>query len=649
MSRIPCETIKDAKQNYSEEVRDITIRDIADGIYYDYWVDGGEEVDECEGGDNSLGVTVQRNTNNVVSGDKLRKIQADTLSKTANYLSKTYGPMGSNTKIIQGTTQKDVSASYSKDGLKVLSKILNSAPIEASIVEELIEITKAVEKEVGDGTTSTVILSSYMFNALVRIEEEYKIPPYKLMREFRAIADMIKERIAKEGRDCTIEDIYNIAMVSTNGNEEVSQNIADIYKEHGMNVELTAGISNTTDSLVKVYDGLTITEGMSDPVFINNITNNTAEIRNANIYHFSDPIDSADMIALFEAIINTNIYYPLEYNEAPVPTVIVCPRISSDTSAILKQLTTQLYQFDSASAMRKPPILIITNVVASDELIMDDIANLCGCKTIHKYIDKEVYKKDIESGVAPTVETIAENFAGKAEMVVADSKKTKFINPIHMKIYNEDGTIQDDPIYTSMVNFLETEIKESKDSENAAEVGILKRRLSALKANMVDYLVGGITISERDALKDLVEDAIKNCKSAALYGVGYAANYMGLSKSLEIASELYVESVDASEEDEKLANLKYDIAKAFYGSYVDATTVLYRSIDSDINSSERHAKESIVNGKPYDISSGDYAAGDNVLCSIRLDSQVLDTLCRIIGMMITCNQALLMSTTMNVY
>jgi hypothetical protein len=181
---------------------------------------------------------------------------------------------------------------------------------------------------------------------------------------------------------------------------------------------------------------------------------------------------------------------------------------------------------------------------------------------------------------------------------------------------------------------------------------MLKRRLSALKANMVDYLVGGVTISERDALKDLVEDAIKNCKSAALYGVGYAANYMGLSKSLEVASELYVEAVQAEEDElnvRKHKQLMYDIAKAFYGSYVDATTVLYRSIDSDITSSERHAKESIVNGKPYDISSGDYADGDTVLCSIRLDSQVLDTLCRIIGMMITCNQALLMSTTMNVY
>ena len=61
-------------------------------------------------------------------------------------------------------------------------------------------------------------------------------------------------------------------MISTNGNKEVSENIKNIYEKYGMNVELSVGISNSTYSLLKVYDGLTITEGMSDPVYINNTT-----------------------------------------------------------------------------------------------------------------------------------------------------------------------------------------------------------------------------------------------------------------------------------------------------------------------------------------------------------------------------------------
>ena len=71
-----------------------------------------------------------------------------------------------------------------------------------------------------------------------------------------------------------------------------------------------------------------------------------------------------------------------------IPTVITCPKLSKDMSSSLKMLANHLYQYNEQGAeSAKPPILIITDVIASDEVIMDDIANLCGCKTIRKYID----------------------------------------------------------------------------------------------------------------------------------------------------------------------------------------------------------------------------------------------------------------------
>ena len=99
--------------------------------------------------DEELGIQVPINKTNVVSGEKLRNIQSITLAQTKDFLSKTFGRMGSNTKIIKGQNQAEITSSYSKDGLKVLSSIINSGPIEASIVDELIAVTRAVEKEVG--------------------------------------------------------------------------------------------------------------------------------------------------------------------------------------------------------------------------------------------------------------------------------------------------------------------------------------------------------------------------------------------------------------------------------------------------------------------------------------------------------------------
>ena len=344
------------------------------------------------------------------------------------------------------------------------------------------------------------------------------------------------------------------------------------------------------------------------------------------------------MISLFEAIIKTNIYDKIEQDEAMVPTVICCPRLSGDLSAILRQLSNQLYAFDEQQAFAaKPPILVVTNLVAADEIIMSDIANLCGCKTIAKYIDKNLYQHDIEAGIAPTVNNVSE-FAGEAELVVADTKKTKFINPKHMTIDSE----KEDPIYTAMVNFLETEIEQAKDTESPHTVNLLKKRLSSLKANMVDYLVGGITVSDRDTIKDLVEDAIKNCRSAAKYGVGYAANFEGLRNTIKL--------IDSKKFKSKYDDIMQNITYIIYDAYFEISKILYNTIMGE-KEAEQLVYDTIKEEKPFDVSFKAKVNVENshVICSIMLDINILETLSKIITKMVTCNQCLLQASHLNVY
>ena len=590
---------------------------------------------------------VLKSAHNVVSGEKLRKIQSETLASTKDFLANTFGPMGSNTKIIKGNNKESITSSYSKDGLKVLQNIVQSAPIEASILEELIDITKHVEHEVGDGTTSSVILSSLIFDKLMLIQEKYKVPPYQLVKAFEDIVKEIKDLILKNKKDCTIDDIYDICMISTNSNEDVSNQIKAIYEKFGMDVELSVGISNGTNSYIKEYDGLTLNEGFADPVYVNNNEKQISDIRNARIYHFVDPIDTMEMISYFEAILRHNIYDPINEEEAPIPTVITCPRLSRDMSASLKLLANQLYQIDqSGLTAQKPPVLIITDVTGADEAIMDDIANLCGCKSIRKYIDPKMLVKDQEAGNAPTVENVFD-FYGECEQVVADTKKTKFINPKHMHIYEEDGTVKDDPVYIGMVNFLEEEIRNAEETDGTiSEIALYKRRLSALKSNMVEYLVGGITVAERDSYKDLVEDAIKNCKSAAKYGVGYAANW----------EALYACNLIARLDSKLNTDLHNAILDTITISYYEIQEILYSTVCNDIDMIDKYIDNSIkpdINVKgPYNISDGTLLGKEpegNVKCSIMLDINILDTLSKIISLMVTCNQCLLQASQLNNY
>lgn len=596
----------------------------------------------------AMGVTVGSNHNNVVIEPVLRKVQKQTLREAKEYLATTFGPMGSNTKIITGNNRQNITTSYSKDGLKVLKSLANSGPIEASIVEELIEITSHVEHEVGDGTTSTVILASIIFEKILELNAKYNIPPYKMMRMFDKQVQNIKDKIKESSKPCTVDDIYDISMISTNGNEDLSSDIKEIYEKYGMDVDLSVSISNTSDTAVKLYDGLTITEGMAGPVYINNTKDNICEIHNAHIYHFVDPIDTLDQIALLNSILQHNIYEPLQMNEEPIPTVITCPRYSKDLSSLLRELENTLYRYNAThNETAKPPILVITNVIASDELIMNDISNLCGCKDLKKYIDPAIYQKDIESGLAATPDNAFE-FYGEAELVVAGTSKTKFINPKHMYTTDENGERVEDPIYTAMVGYLETEINLTDATENTSTRGLLRKRLSALKANMAEFFVGGVTTADKEATKDLAEDAVKNCKSAALYGVGYAANFDALRFSLQNIKDNLGHNVN-----DKDYSVNLDIARCIFNAYFDVAQILYGTVSGDKDDIDAHIYQSLVDNKPYDISSGELPTlsdtSDKVKCSVMLDIHILDTLSKIITKMGTCKQLMLQDPSLNIY
>ena len=277
---------------------------------------------------------------------------------------------------------------------------------------------------------------------------------------------------------------------------------------------------------------------------------------------------------------------------------------------------------------------------------MNDIANLCGCKDLKKYIDPAIYQQDIENGLAATPDN-AFDFYGEAELVVAGTSRTKFINPKHMYTTDEDGNRIEDPIYTAMIGYLETEIKNTDADENTNIRGLLRKRLSALKANMAEFLVGGVTVADRDATKDLAEDAVKNCKSAAMYGVGNAANF----DALRFALENIMNNLDSQEDKAYYVNL--DISRCIFNAYFDIAEILYGTVSGDKEDIDRHIYRSIANNMPYDISSGELPELDDtsnkVKSSIMLDIHILNTLSKIITKMGTCKQLMLQDPSLNIY
>lgn len=584
---------------------------------------------------------------NIVTKEALRDVQLWTLEEIEKSLAHTFGPTASSTAIITGSDASTLVTNYSKDGRKCLKHIMFSNPIELSIRTQLDDIVSHVDQEVGDGTTSATLLSAEIFKMLCVLENEKGKAryPYKVSRDFKKAVALIQDKIKTHARELTIDDVYKIAFISTNGNEEIAQSIKSLYEEFGLDCYIETGISTTEDDIIKMYDGMTLPQGYSDSAYINT-NDGKSSIRDPKLYVFQDPIDTTEMGAFLDKIISDNIIVPAmnEDPEAIVPTVIVAPKISRDMSSVITRLVDYLYQFDSqGDLMAKPPILIVTNLTAYvDEFL--DIGKLSGAKFIKKYIDPEIQKQDIEKGLAPTPETIHE-FAGHCDLVEANIGTTKFVNPANMYEHDVEGHIitdeDDKPIPTvvlkNLLEFLENQIKDSKEEgAGDAEVYALKKRLQSLKANMVEFNVGGITIADRDEAKDLIDDAVKSCRSAANSGVGFGANFEGFRAVTEILDE-----------SEDLDEGVKDMLDVILRAYTNVISRLYGSLYENKATVDSYILGSIENGSPLNLTTGEF--DKCVLTSIDTDIKILDAISKIVTLMFTTEQCYVQVPALNHY
>lgn len=536
---------------------------------------------------------------------------------------KSFGPKGSTTAIVKNIDKNGVNINieYTKDGHTIVKNIQFVNPIERSVQDILTELTRYVVKEVGDGTTSAIILCSTLFDTLCSDEfYEDKSAAY-IIKDLRTAINNVSEHILSKAKKCTIDDIYEIALISTNGNEEVAGTIKAIYEEFGLDVMIDVGISTGVDNIVKKYDGMTLETGFTDICFVNDKSRNSAAIRNPKVYCFNDPIDTPEMLSFLDAILYNNILRAYQQGSVyePVPTVIFGKAISPDTSSYFETVVKLMNQYPG-----QIPLLMVTDI--HQEYLYEDIAKMCGAPFIKKYLNPELQQLDVEKGLAPTLETIT-GFCGSAEMVEADQLKTKIINP--KKMFNEDGSYSED--YKTMLSYLETQVEKCKQEDAGIEaISRAKRRLNSFKGNMVDFLVGGVTLADRANLKASVEDAVLNCRSASRDGVGYGANYMAWQALNELDRE----------------NTYTAGYKVLYLAYEKLLNILYSSAYTADKASVI-INHSIKEGCPLNITTNEF--DKRVLSSIKSDVVILETIEKILTLMYTCNQYLIQSPAHNIY
>ena len=596
---------------------------------------------------------MQKMVTNVVSEKYLREAQMRAFKLFADTIACTFGPMGGFSVYSKQNSDRNTMAvsNYTKDGFTVLKNIEIDKPIESLLKDELIDICVNVIKKVGDGTSSAVILSYLIFKELLELQKEDNGLSKRIITEtFKKKVEEVKELIRENKKDCTIEHIYNIAWTSLNGNEEMANVIMNIYKEYGEESFIDVSTSNSTKTVVKGYDGLIYDTGYLDPCFINNEADHTCTLYNPHIYIFDNPVDTPEMINILDLIVKKEITAKIEMlNKAvekkqpydkfiPIPTIILCPFISRDANSYLDSM---IRSFTQAPINSRYHFCIVSNFNEPENLI--DIMKMTGAKFIKKYIDPEQYNTDKAIGLAPTPNNIT-TFAGTAEKIIVDATSTKIINPKEMR--DENNRLS--TFYMNYISELEDTLRKYEETrEELVKIGTLKRRIHVLKGNMVDLFIGGIGTSDKNSLRDAVEDAVLNCRSAALNGVGYGANYEGL-----YALTIMKSKSDALKKNENLTiQERADIIMTdlLFNAYLDLVSTIYAPYYGDKIKAKKEIVGSILNHnlKPFNIVTEKY--DDGVLSSIETEIAILESIQKVISVVFNTNQFLVPDPRFNIY
>lgn len=605
--------------------------------------------------------------NNVVPEATLREAQLRALKLFSDVVGCTYGPLGGKTGYSKtdGTT-KAIISNYSKDGFTILKSIEVDQPIESLLREEIRDICTQVIKTVGDGTSSAVLLSYLVFKGMLQLNQQRRYRKRDIIRAFKELTVEVSELVESRGHKASLDDIHSIALTSLNGNVEMADTITKVYNDYGMNVFIDVQGSNSPDTIVKGYDGMVYDSGYLDPCFINTEGTFSCNLHNAKVYVFESPVDTPGMIDVFHLIVSEELEKPItkmrqlyeskkwdrlsdyqKQNLMPNHVIVFAPYFSRDANSYLDQI---ISSFTSTPIGQRGNFCIV-QMGNGDPNKLIDIMKMTNARFIKKYIDPKQYEADQERGLAPNIRNIP-TFAGTAEQIVVDKTSTKIVNPQNMR--DEDGKLTE--FFVNYVNELKDQVAKLEETRaEVVEIGKLKRRINVLLGNMVDLYIGGIGTSDRLSLTHAVEDAVLNCRSAALEGVGNGASFEGLRASIEVYkrySQSQTLSVRTTPSDERYAATKTDVAGLLATAYLKIVARIYEPYFEDEHEALDFTRR-MANPKlnptmvPFNLVTEEYDG--TVLTSIKTEPAILDSISRIISVLFDTNQFLVPTPQFNVY
>jgi chaperonin GroEL len=613
---------------------------------------------------------------NIIDGAEYKDTLEAVAQITCDIVTKTLGPYASTTVIDDGAS------TYStKDGWSVVNRIRFSDAIENILFGFIKDISFSLNSKVGDGTTTAIVAAntfikkfrSWIENARKDTNSDFhNLRQADLLKAIEETAEAIIEELKSDKRVKHIEkpeDIYKISYISTNGNEQISKMISDIYKETS-NPNIHVTLNTGGETRYEIENGYKIDAKLLDPNCHYNTSEETCELNDeCKIVIFDHNVTYTKHYKLVQSLIKSIC----NQQEKPQMLVIMAPYYDEIFTSVMSATIRKIVNNGQIS----PIILVqIPYSTTTQKCYINDFAILCetqifNASKLEMYTQmnkalsgeveedeqaQEVYKSLMEANEFNTPEDILDCSIGKAR------KLTIGKNFVLLEKFRKDT-----PMYKNTYDFISKEYEAAKIKADATQNRLnlsyseAHMRLIKFSGQTGTIFVGGDSELSCKCLKDAVDDAVLACKSA--YEHGYIR---GLN--LETLSAINKLFDDTSENDTK-DRLRKACLKMFfevfeelaisvmYNKYVDdgmtreefidqpvwnnlwlGTEKLYRD-GKDINTPKDIIGACIKNNYEYNIVTEQFApAGYSVINSVSTDIEIIKATTSILSLLLSSNQ-----------
>ena len=502
-----------------------------------------------------------QNQINVIPKEDFSKLIEETFKVISSNLAKSLGPLGSSCTIFDGTN-----TSATKDGYSIL-KSMKFKNIYKNMLYNLIKTpcTK-LNNLVGDGTTSVVVLTSLLFEKYQErsdwISSLYRLPR-QFVHEWDSIIQSLIEKINSYAIPVNSSDydrIYNLSYVASNGNHEISDNIAKAYSEtEAPNIKLKS--SPTNKSYISPVVGFEFPSNLIDQIYAKN---EDLSVDYKDIYTIT-------LGYKVEADFCNSVLFPLDdiLRNKGKKLMVIAPSYD----ALLANTTLQRYV--EMQYQRYHDINLILTQYAQGKLEDNQLLDLC------VILRSKLVTQDIGNSLKENISNLSDgelydyfentddpehpfhSIIGKCDNVVSSCTNGSIFRPID--IFSDERYIETLRVAENALSAAKAKTDYEKQNYGF-EISKAKARLNQLQMKNYIYYIGADSILQANIIHDAVEDVVKAVRSAVKSGIVPGCQLSIIRATKELLQEY--SSNNTSNEDSSLKTSILElILHALYSLY----------------------------------------------------------------------------------